>query len=286
MAELPLPAGLSAGTFPTKLWRLVNDPRIHSVRWDSEAQGLLIDRSLFERELLSPGSAQGPAPHAFRATQFCSFVRQLNRYSFRKVPGRAGAAAPGHARAWLHYRKPCFRRDHPDLLLRIRRGSAADTQRPAAGPEGSRRPPCGSQQLPRPRPLPDERHGCTRFKPLPREQPPLAQHPPCGFHLLHSKRPGPARREGPSRFRELYGERPLPAERELLRVPPCHFHGFHGERLLPLGWEGPSSRMQELYGEQPLRSTRSCSGCSPAASSSSTGSSSPQPPTHPVGEEF
>ncbi|RMB89451.1 hypothetical protein DUI87_34163 [Hirundo rustica rustica] len=252
MAELPLPAGLSAGTFPTKLWRLVNDPRIHSVRWDSEAQGLLVDRSLFEWELLSPGSAQGPAPHAFRATQFCSSVRQLNRYSFHKVPGWAGAAAPGHAGAWLHYRKPWFRRDHPDLQLRIRRRSAADTQRRAAGPEGRRRPPCGSQQLPGPRPLPDEQHGCTRFKPLPRERPPLAQHPPCGFHLLHRERPGPARREGPSRFRELYGERPLPAKWELLRVPHCHFHGFHGERLLPLGWEGPSSRMQELYREQPL----------------------------------
>ncbi|RMB89891.1 hypothetical protein DUI87_33756 [Hirundo rustica rustica] len=84
MAQLPLPAGLGAGTFPAKLWSLANDPRVLSVRWDSEARGLLIDRSLFERELLRPGGAQGPAPHAFRATQFRSFVRQLNRYGFRK----------------------------------------------------------------------------------------------------------------------------------------------------------------------------------------------------------
>ncbi|RMB97355.1 hypothetical protein DUI87_26170 [Hirundo rustica rustica] len=198
-----------------------------------------------------PGGAQGPAPHAFRATQFSSFVRQLYRYGFRKVPGRAGAAAPGDAGAWLHYTNPWFRRDRPDLLLRIRRRGAANTQRPAAGPEGRRLPPCGSQQLPGPRPLPDERHGRARFQPLPRERPPLARCPPCGFHLLHRERPGPARREGPSRFQELYGERPLPAERELLRVPPCHFQGFHGEQLLPPRWEGPRSRMQELYGEQP-----------------------------------
>ncbi|RMB88789.1 hypothetical protein DUI87_34879 [Hirundo rustica rustica] len=251
MAQLPLPAGLGAGTFPAKLWSLVNDPRVLSVRWDSEARGLLVDRSLFERELLRPGGAQGPAPNAFRATQFRSFVRQLYRYGFRKVPGRAGAAAPGDAGAWLHYTNPWFRRDRPDLLLRIRRRSAANTQRRAAGPEGRRRPPCGSQQLPGPRPLPDERHGRARFQPLPRERPPLARRPPCGFHLLHRERPGPARREGPSRFQELYGERPLPAERELLRVPPCHFQGFHGEQLLPPRWEGPRSRMQELYGEQP-----------------------------------
>ncbi|RMC16746.1 hypothetical protein DUI87_06340 [Hirundo rustica rustica] len=84
MAQLPLPAGLGAGTFPAKLWSLVNDPRVRSLRWDSEARGLLVDRSLFERELLRPGGAQGPAPHAFRATQFSSFVRQLYRYGFRK----------------------------------------------------------------------------------------------------------------------------------------------------------------------------------------------------------
>ncbi|RMB97223.1 hypothetical protein DUI87_26325 [Hirundo rustica rustica] len=88
MAQLPLPAGLGAGTFPAKLWSLVNDPRVRSLRWDSEARGLLVDRSLFERELLRPGGAQGPAPHAFRATQFRSFVRQLYRYGFRK-PQRA-----------------------------------------------------------------------------------------------------------------------------------------------------------------------------------------------------
>ncbi|NWW42141.1 HSF5 protein, partial [Panurus biarmicus] len=140
------PAGLNASTFPAKLWRLVNSPRVRSVRWDSQAQGLLIDRSLFERELLSPGDAQGPAPHTFRATRFCSFVRQLYRYGFHKVPGRVGAAAPGDGGAWLHYRNPSFRRDRPDLLLRIKRRTAANGQRPAAGREGRRRPPCGSQQ--------------------------------------------------------------------------------------------------------------------------------------------
>ncbi|XP_023800466.1 uncharacterized protein LOC111941561 [Cyanistes caeruleus] len=288
MAELPLPAGLNARTFPAKLWRLVNSPRVLSVRWDSQAQGLLIDRSLFERELLSPGGDQGPAPHTFRATRFLSFVRQLYRYGFRKVPGRAGAAAPGDAGAWLHYTNPWFRRDRPELLLRIERRSAASRQRPAAGGDRSR---C-SRQLPRARPLPDGRERRSRFKALPKERPPLpprplpsgflllhrertlpdwrelrrprpgrfqqppkerpllTRRPPCGFHLLHRDRPGPARCEGPSRFQELYGERPLPAERELLRIPPCDLLGLHGERPLFLGREGPPSHFQELYGEQ------------------------------------
>ncbi|NXH81015.1 HSF5 protein, partial [Edolisoma coerulescens] len=76
------PRGLSASTFPARLWRLVTSPRVRSVRWDSLAQGLLIDRALFERELLSPAGAHGPAPGTFRATRFRSFVRQLNRYGF------------------------------------------------------------------------------------------------------------------------------------------------------------------------------------------------------------
>ncbi|RMB88482.1 hypothetical protein DUI87_35129 [Hirundo rustica rustica] len=95
MAQLPLPAGLGAGTFPAKLWSLVNDPRVRSLRWDSEARGLLVDRSLFERELLRPGGAQGPAPNAFRATQFRSFVRQLYRYGFRKGNINVAPESPG-----------------------------------------------------------------------------------------------------------------------------------------------------------------------------------------------
>ncbi|NWY34466.1 HSF5 protein, partial [Pheucticus melanocephalus] len=136
------PAGLSASTFPAKLWRLVNSPRVRSVRWDSRGQGLLIDRSLLERELLSPGDAHGagtegagPAPDSFQATHFGSFVRQLNLYGFRKVPGWVGSTAPGDAGGWLHFRNPNFRRDRPDLLLRIKRLTRANRQRLAAGLE-------------------------------------------------------------------------------------------------------------------------------------------------------
>ncbi|XP_074389131.1 uncharacterized protein LOC141727135 [Zonotrichia albicollis] len=100
-AELPLPSRLSASTLPAKLWRLVNSPRVRSVRWDSRAQGLLVDRWLFQRELLSLSNACQAAPYSLQATQFRSFVLQLHRYSFHRVPGWVGSAALGNAGAWL-----------------------------------------------------------------------------------------------------------------------------------------------------------------------------------------
>ncbi|NXO97206.1 HSF5 protein, partial [Certhia brachydactyla] len=140
-------------TFPAKLWRLVNNPRVRSVRWDSQARGLLIDRPLFERELLSPGGAhvvagEGavPAPDSFQATHFDSFVRQLNLYGFHKVPGWVGSAVPGDARGWLHFSNPNFRRDRPDLLLRIKRLTRANRLRLAAGLEVRSRQPSRFQQ--------------------------------------------------------------------------------------------------------------------------------------------
>ncbi|XP_059730140.1 uncharacterized protein LOC132341981 [Haemorhous mexicanus] len=154
MAELPLPAGLSASTFPAKLWRLANSPHVRSVRWDSRATGLLIDRSLFERELLSSGDAHGagtdgagPVPESFQATHFGSFVRQLNLYGFQKVPGWVGLDEPADTGGWLHFRNPNFRRDRPDLLLRIKRLTRANRQRLAAGLEVRSRQPSRFQQL-------------------------------------------------------------------------------------------------------------------------------------------
>ncbi|XP_037980463.1 uncharacterized protein LOC119695637 isoform X2 [Motacilla alba alba] len=206
MAELPLPAGLSASTFPAKLWRLVNSPRVRSVRWDSRAQGLLVDRCLFERELLSAGDAHGadaeggpgPVPDSFQATHFGSFVRQLNLYGFRKVPGWVGSDEPGDAGGWLHFRNPNFRRDRPDLLLRIKRLTRANRQRLAAGLEVRSRQPSRFQQLHTERAVPS----------LPAGQPPravlsyqdLAAASPEGLELP----PGPSRQSAAAQDSEVF----------------------------------------------------------------------------------
>ncbi|XP_064592872.1 serine/threonine-protein kinase PAK 3-like [Zonotrichia leucophrys gambelii] len=174
--ELPLLTGLSASPFPAKLWRLVNRPRVRSMHWDIRTPGLLIDCSLFERELLSPGKTHrdggngaGLVLHIFRATRFFSFMLQLYCYGFHKVLGWVGSAAPGDAGAWLHYSNPCFCYDHPDLLLCIKCRSTVNRQQPAAG-----------------------------------------------FLLLHSDRLVLDQQEGPSCSQEPSGERPLPAEQEVL----------------------------------------------------------------------
>ncbi|NXU93891.1 HSF5 protein, partial [Xiphorhynchus elegans] len=150
------PAGVSPGTFPARLWQLVNSPRVRSVRWDPRAQGLLVDRALFERELLSAGGAAGAggdvavaAPGAFKATNFGSFVRQLNLYGFHKTPALAGAGAaalPGSAGPLLHFCSPYFRRDRPELLVHIKRLTRANRERLAAGLEVRSRRPSRFQQ--------------------------------------------------------------------------------------------------------------------------------------------
>ncbi|NXR57179.1 HSF5 protein, partial [Hippolais icterina] len=81
------------------------------------------------------GAAPGTAPDSFKATHFGSFVRQLNLYGFQKVLGCVGAAVPGDAGGWLHFRNANFRRDRPDLLLHIKRLTRANRQRLAAGLE-------------------------------------------------------------------------------------------------------------------------------------------------------
>ncbi|XP_072778469.1 uncharacterized protein [Taeniopygia guttata] len=205
MAELPLPAGLCASTFPAKLWRLVNSPRVRSVRWDSRAQGLLIDRSLFERELLSPGDADGAggeraglAPDSFEASRFGSFVRQLNLYGFHKVLGGIGSAELGESGRWLHYSNPNFRRDRPDLLLRIKRLTRANRQRLAAGLEVRSRRPSRFQELHAERAVPS----------FPAGQPPgavlsyqdLSAASPEGLELP----PGPSRQSAGAQESELF----------------------------------------------------------------------------------
>ncbi|KAM8982724.1 heat shock factor protein 5-like [Ara ararauna] len=132
-----LPGALNPSHFPAKLWHLVNSPRFGSVRWDAGGEGLLIDQRLFERE----------------TTNFASFVRQLNLYGFRKLgPGPlqepAGGDGGSSAGPLLHFHSPHFRRDRPELLVRLKRLTSAKKAKLAAGLELPSRPAQRCQRPP------------------------------------------------------------------------------------------------------------------------------------------
>ncbi|XP_065538655.1 heat shock factor protein 5-like [Lathamus discolor] len=155
-----LPGAVNPSHFPAKLWQLVNSPRCGSVRWDARGEGLLIDQRLFERELLGAEPAgEGAALGAdfFKTRNFASFIRQLNLYGFRKLgpgpgPGPlqdpAGGDGGSSAGPLLHFHSPHFRRDRPELLVRLKRLTRANKAKLAAGPELPSRPPQRSQRPP------------------------------------------------------------------------------------------------------------------------------------------
>ncbi|XP_048873384.1 heat shock factor protein 5 isoform X2 [Brienomyrus brachyistius] len=117
--------------FPAKLWQLVNEPRVHSVRWDWFGHGVFIDQRRFEAELLSPIGG------AFKSSSFSSFNRQLNLYGFRKV-------MPMHSQVGVlhhHFFNPDFRQGHPELLVNLKRLTSTNKARIQAGLEVPRRLP-------------------------------------------------------------------------------------------------------------------------------------------------
>uniref|UniRef100_A0A8C9WV70 HSF-type DNA-binding domain-containing protein n=1 Tax=Scleropages formosus TaxID=113540 RepID=A0A8C9WV70_SCLFO len=121
-ARIPGPGG----NFPAKLWRLVNDPHTDSVRWDQQGEGILIDRALFEAEVLGD---------LFKTNNFTSFIRQLNLYGFRKGGGRQDDEPDSPAE--LHFQNPYFKRDKPELLAHLRRMTRSNRAKLQAGLEVS-----------------------------------------------------------------------------------------------------------------------------------------------------
>ncbi|MGH0148999.1 UNVERIFIED_CONTAM: hypothetical protein FKN15_044610 [Acipenser sinensis] len=141
---------INPNNFPAKLWRLVNSPENRSIRWDSRGEGVIIDQQLFECELLSPLKPTGEPVDLFKTTNFTSFIRQLNLYGFRKVVlgsgGSAGNINPGGdlvvAEGILHhFHNPHFKKDHPELLVNLKRLTSANKAKLEAGLEVTCRPP-------------------------------------------------------------------------------------------------------------------------------------------------
>ncbi|XP_056267441.1 heat shock factor protein 5 [Pseudoliparis swirei] len=118
----PLPETINPNNFPAKLWRLVNNPANISIRWNEQGQVIVIDRRLFEAQILSPSNSASDNADAFKTTNFSSFVRQLNLYGFKKavMNGKHDCSQWDCVR-YLYFYNPNFLRNHPELVASLRR---------------------------------------------------------------------------------------------------------------------------------------------------------------------
>lgn len=121
---------INQNTFPAKLWRLVNNPVINSIIWDTEGKAVVIDRQLFEVEILSPYGLTAHNADAFKTRNFSSLIRQLNLYGFKKAKP---ATKNKHGGAYLYFINPNFQREHPERVESLRRLTADVKARMRAG---------------------------------------------------------------------------------------------------------------------------------------------------------
>ncbi|XP_024860911.1 heat shock factor protein 5 [Kryptolebias marmoratus] len=121
---------INTNIFPAKLWRLVNSPGLGAIGWDSHGELIVVDQQLFQKHVLSRGTDRADG---FKTANFSSFVRQLNLYGFRKAepPAKQQGAGPGGSRHYFY--NPNFKRDHPELVARLRRLTAGNKAKLRAG---------------------------------------------------------------------------------------------------------------------------------------------------------
>lgn len=133
-AEL-LPASINPNNFPAKLWRLVCNPVIKSIFWDSQGEAIIIERQRFEEEILCPSPTRKGHCETFKTKNFSSFVRQLNLYGFRKVdPAKRSSIPPSYNVSTVyHFSNPNFRRKYPHLMRDMRRLTVENKAKLQAG---------------------------------------------------------------------------------------------------------------------------------------------------------
>ncbi|XP_063812268.1 heat shock factor protein 5 isoform X2 [Pseudophryne corroboree] len=156
VAESLMSTPINPNNFPAKLWHLVNSPHYQSICWDSSGEGVIVDKPLFESELLRPSDPTNEASDWFKTTNFSSFIRQLNLYGFRKVvpvsaespnsrhPGGDIGAGDGHLH---HFYSAYFRKEHPELLVNLKRMTSSNKAKMAAGLKVNSRLPNRFQRL-------------------------------------------------------------------------------------------------------------------------------------------
>ena len=131
--DFPPGMPVNANTFPGKLWKLVSDDFYQSINWSNNGTSIGIDALQFKHEVLKCDDS------VFKTKNFSSFVRQLNLYGFRKITSvhpssRACEFSNSHPHQQLnselqHFQHSCFNRAHPELLIRVRRASAAQKRK-------------------------------------------------------------------------------------------------------------------------------------------------------------
>lgn len=109
-------SSIEKAIFPQKLWRLVNDSQLsHAIGWSTDGT------SFFVYEQTLKVLCLGKENRLFYTRQPKSFVRQLHLYGFRKI----------NKNQFTH---PFFRKDHPELLVNIKRSYGKSIQvGPVAG---------------------------------------------------------------------------------------------------------------------------------------------------------
>ena len=135
--EYPPGCPVNSNTFPGKLWKLVNDDQFQSIRWTNGGTSIGVDAHKFKYEVLAREDMG-----IFKTKNFSSFVRQLNLYGFRKITGlhqnsRIYEYSQNHIHSQprpmqaelQHFQHTYFDRSHPELLIRVRRASAAQKRK-------------------------------------------------------------------------------------------------------------------------------------------------------------
>lgn len=106
--------------FLLKLWSIIEDPSYSEViRWDDTGYSFhILDPYSFCRNVL---------PQYFKHNNLNSLIRQLNMYGFRKMTPieRSGLAHAESDQDHLEFSHPYFVRDHPEMLVNIKRKSSS-----------------------------------------------------------------------------------------------------------------------------------------------------------------
>ncbi|GMR53627.1 hypothetical protein PMAYCL1PPCAC_23822, partial [Pristionchus mayeri] len=114
--------------FLIKLWNIVEDPSYQKiVHWDDSGYSFhIVDPYSFCRNVL---------PHYFKHNNLNSLIRQLNMYGFRKMTplDRSGLTRAESDQDHLEFSHPYFVRDHPELLINIKRKSSNRNESSSTG---------------------------------------------------------------------------------------------------------------------------------------------------------